>query len=212
MRDDRNPLLDYAEALSGPVPEYLQRLERTTFLRTLAPQMMCSRLQGRVLATLSKLLRPRRVLEVGTFTGYSALCLAEGLAPGGELITLEGNAEVAFIAEQFFAESPFAESILLRRCDATKEVQALDGQFDLIFLDADKRNYANYFHQLVDRLNPSGLLLSDNVLWDGRVADPTDEDPDVLALKAYNQLLTEDARVEVLILPLRDGLSVARRL
>lgn len=211
MRDDINPLVEYAEALSGPIPPYLLELERQTFLKTMAPQMMSGRLQGRILSLLSKLLRPQRILEVGTFTGYSALCLAEGLVEGGELHTIEGNPEVAFIADQFFRASPFREKIKLHRSNADDAIAMLSGSFDLVFLDADKRNYPHYFATLIDRVNPGGLLISDNVLWDGRVIDDADTDPDVRALAAYNQLLADDPRVELLILPIRDGLSVCRR-
>ena len=177
MRDDINHLVEYAEALSGPVPEYLYQLERQTFLKTISPQMLSGRLQGRLLSLLSKLLRPKRILEVGTFTGYSALCLAEGLAPDGELHTIEGDKEVAFIADRFFQVSPFKNRIRLHRSKAQKTIANIPGNFDLVFLDADKRNYANYFHDLIDRVNPGGLLISDNVLWDGRVIDRQDKNP-----------------------------------
>lgn len=222
MRDDINPLYDYAEALSGPIPAYLQELERATFLRTLAPQMMSGRLQGRLLALLSKLLRPKRILELGTFTGYSALCLAEGLAPNGQLDTIEGNLEMAALAKQFFDASPFKTQLQLhtenidgsRRSHVDSLIAKLvaEGSYDIIFLDADKRNYANYFHQLLPHLHPGGLFISDNVLWDGRVIHTDDTDPDVQALAQYNQLLASDPQVELLLLPLRDGLSVARKL
>ncbi|PHI21427.1 methyltransferase [Lewinellaceae bacterium SD302] len=213
MRDDLNPLFDYAEALSGPVPEYLHLLVRETNLKTLSPQMISGHLQGRILALLSKLLRPQRILEVGTFTGYSALCLAEGIAPGGELITIEGNPEVAWIAQKYFDASPYAEVFRLQSSKAGEYIEnQLSGHFDLIFLDADKRNYTNYFHQLIDRLNPGGLFISDNVLWDGRVVDPEDKEPDVRALDEFNRMLANDPRVETVVLPLRDGLSVARRI
>ncbi len=222
MRDDINLLFDYAEALSGQVPTYLHELERATFLRTLAPQMLCGALQGRLLALLSRLLRPKRILELGTFTGYSALCLAEGLPADGRLDTLEGNPEIAAIAQQFFKASPFAEQLHLQlhNMDGSRRgktdpliAKLLEaGDYDLIFLDADKRNYANYFHQLIPHLRPGGLFISDNVLWDGRVVNPADSDPDVQALANYNQLLATDPRVDLLLLPLRDGLSIARRL
>lgn len=212
MRDNIDPLMAYAEQFSGPIPDYLLQLERATFLKTLAPQMLSGRVQGRLLALLSRLHQPQRILEVGTFTGYSALCLAEGLAANGELHTIEGNPEVAYIAEQYFKASPYAASFRLHRCKADVAIAAIPGQFDLIFLDADKRNYANYFLDLVDRLSPGGLFISDNVLWDGRVTNPDDKDQDVRALDAFNQLLANDPRVETLILPLRDGLSVARKL
>jgi len=211
MRDDIDHRYDYAEALSGPLPAYLQAVERQTYLKTMAPQMLSGRLQGRVLALLSQLLRPRRILELGTFTGYSALCLAEGLADDGELHTIEGNAEVAHWAQQHFAASPFAERIRLHQGQAKDLLPTLPDAFDLIFLDGDKRGYPTYFHQLIGRLRPGGLLLADNVLWDGRVKLTAEVDPDVQALRAYNELVLADERVEVVVLPLRDGLSVARR-
>lgn len=211
MRDDIDPRHDYAESLSGPIPDYLMAVERQTFLKTMAPQMLSGRLQGRLLSLLSSLLRPRRILELGTFTGYSALCLAEGLAKNGILHTIEGNRETAFWASQNFASSPFADNIKLHRGQAADILPTLPEYFDLIFLDGDKRGYPDYFHQLIDRLNPGGLLLADNILWDGRVNVPADKDPDVQALKTYNELLLHDERIEVVVLPIRDGLSVGRK-
>ena len=212
MRDDIDPRHDYAEALSGPLPDYLIAVERQTHLKTMAPQMLTGRLQGRLLAMFSSLLRPRRVLELGTFTGYSALCLAEGLADGGELRTIEGNPETAFWAAQNFAASPYADRIRLHVGQAEAILPTLlDAPFDLIFLDGDKRGYPTYFHQLIDHLRPGGLLLADNVLWDGKVSKAGKPDPDVAALRAYNELLSNDPRVEVVVLPVRDGLSVARK-
>lgn len=211
MRDDIDPLFDYAEALSGPVPDYLTAVERQTFLRTMAPQMLSGRLQGRLLALLSKIQRPTTVLEIGTFTGYSALCLAEGLAPEGRLHTIEGNPETAYWAERHFAASPFAGRIQLHRGQARELLADLPPAFDLIFLDGDKRGYPAYYRLLRERLNPGGLLLADNVLWDGRIADGQRPDPDVAALRRYNDLLAADQDFDTLVLPLRDGLSVARR-
>ena len=211
MRDDIDPRYEYAEALSGPVPDYLLEVERQTFLKTMAPQMLSGQLQGRILSLLSKMLRPKTVLEVGTFTGYAALCLAEGLAPGGRLHTVEGNRETAFLARKNFAASPFADRIELHVGQARELLPALPPVFDLVFLDGDKRGYPDYFHELVGRLSPGGLLLADNILWDGKVSASGKHDPDVAALRAYNELLAADDRVEVVVLPLRDGLSVARR-
>lgn len=212
MRDDINPQYDYAEALSGPIPAYLQGVERQTFLKTMAPQMLSGRLQGRLLSMLSKLRQPKRILELGTFTGYSALCLAEGLAPGGKLHTIEGNAETAFLARQNFAASPFAGQIHLHVGQAAELMPTIAPPFDLVFMDGDKRGYPGYFHQLINQLSPGGLLLADNILWDGKVSNSGKPDLDVEALRAYNQLLVNDVRVEVVVLPLRDGLSVARRI
>lgn len=211
MRDTINPLYEYAEALSGPVPSYLLEVERQSFLKTMAPQMLSGQLQGRLLSLLSKLRQPETILEVGTFTGYSALCLAEGLAPGGKLHTIEGNQETAFLARQNFANSPFANSIKLHIGQALELLPGLPPVFDVVFLDGDKRGYPEYFHQLIDRLSPGGLLLADNILWDGKVSSTSKPNLDIEALRAYNQLLADDARIEVVVLPLRDGLSVARK-
>lgn len=212
MRDDINPRHEYAESISGPIPDYLLEVERQTFLKTMAPQMLSGRLQGRLLAMLSKIHQPKTVLELGTFTGYSALCLAEGLASDGTIHTIEGNAETAFWANKNFINSPFQGNIQLHEGQAVDILPTLPAHFDLIFLDGDKRGYPAYFHQLADRLNPGGLLLADNILWDGRVKAPADKDPDVQALKAYNELLLTDERIEVVVLPIRDGLSVGRKL
>lgn len=211
MRDDINPLYDYAEALSGPLPDYLLEVERQTFLKTMAPQMLSGRLQGRLLAMLSKLLQPRCILELGTFTGYSALCLAEGLAADGELHTIEGNPEIAFLAKANFASSPFAEQIHLHEGQAEDLLTSLPTTLDLVFLDGDKRGYPNYLPKLIERLSPGGLLLADNILWDGQVKANQRYNADAQALRTYNQLLLEDERMEVVVLPLRDGLSVGRK-
>jgi len=211
MRDDIDPRYDYAESLSGPLPAYLLEVERQTFLKTMAPQMLSGRLQGRLLSMLSKLRQPARILELGTFTGYSALCLAEGLAPGGELHTIEGNAETAFLARQNFAASPFADKIHLHVGQAADLMPNIPAPFDLVFMDGDKRGYPGYFHQLIGQLSPGGLLLADNILWDGKVSKNGKPDLDVEALRRYNDLVFADERVSSVVLPLRDGLSVARR-
>lgn len=211
MRDDIDPRYDYAEALSGPLPDYLHAVERQTFLKTMAPQMLSGRLQGRLLALLSRLLQPTALLEIGTFTGYSALCLAEGLAPGGRLYTIEGNPEHAARARRHFAASPFADRIELLAGPARELLDRAPAMLDLVFLDGDKRGYPEYFRRLAGRLRPGGLLLADNVLWDGKVNRPGRLDPDVAALRAYNDLLAGDDRFETVVFPLRDGLSVGRR-
>ncbi|MEL6670418.1 MAG: O-methyltransferase [Bacteroidota bacterium] len=212
MRDDINPLFDYAESLSGPIPEYLNQIERRTNLQTLAPQMMCSPLQGRILSLLSKLIQPKRILELGTFTGYSALCLAEGLAAGGELITIEGKPEHALMARRNIDGTPFVDRISVVEEDVLVYLQVYkSANFDLIFLDAKKRDYRRYFDLAFPHLRPGGLLISDNVTWDGRVLDPADEEAIATGLPAYNRYLAEHEELEMVMLPLRDGLSVARR-
>ncbi|MEM6394817.1 MAG: O-methyltransferase [Bacteroidota bacterium] len=213
MRDDLNPLFDYAQSLSSPIPDYLNHIERQTHLQTLAPQMMCSPMQGRILSLLSKLIQPKRILELGTFTGYSALCLAEGLASGGQLITIEGKPEHALMARRNFEQSPFAENIELIEGDVfvCMRTHKLSLQ-DIIFLDAKKRDYRRYFDLVFPLLRPGGLLISDNVTWDGRVLDPEDEEAIATGLPAYNRFLAEHEELEVVLMPLRDGLSVARRI
>jgi len=150
--------------------------------------------------------------EVGTFTGYSALCLAEGLAPNGELHTIEGNAETAYWAQHNFATSPFANQLHLHVGQAKELLHNLPATFDLIFLDGDKRGYPEYFKLLIDRLTPGGLLLADNILWDGKVSKDGKPDADVVALRRYNELVFADERLSSVVLPLRDGLSVARKI
>lgn len=212
MRDNIDPIYEYAESVSGPVPAYLHEVERQTYLKTMAPQMLSGHLQGRLLAMLSKLRRPTTVLEFGTFTGYSALCLAEGLTPNGVIHTIEGNEEMAFLARGNFANTPYAKQIEIHVGQAADLFPALTGPFDLIFLDGDKRSYPHYYPDLIDRLTPGGLLLADNILWDGKVNASGKLDTDAQALRTYNQLLAEDPRIEVVVLPLRDGLSVGRKL
>ncbi len=195
--------------MSGPIPDYLVEVERQTYLKTVAPQMMSGRLQGRLLALLSKLQQPARILEIGTFTGYATLCLAEGLGEAGRVDTIEGDAEVAFWARRNFAASPFANRIDLHLGQANEVLNRLAGPYDVIFLDGDKRGYPDYLPFLLSRLRVGGLLLADNVLWDGRAGGKI-RDEDAAALQTYNELVYQNKRLENLILPLRDGLAVAR--
>ncbi len=210
MRDNINHEYDYAESVSGPIPDYLLEVERQTYLRTMAPQMLSGRLQGRLLAMFSQLLRPRQILEIGTFTGYSALCLAEGLAEGGELHTIEGNPETALLATQHFEASPFSLQLHLHQGQAMDILPSLTQSWNLVFLDGDKQAYPDYLPIIADNMAPGGLLLADNVLWDGKVGTGK-QDKDVNALHQYNTLLAKRTDFEVVLLPLRDGLSVARK-
>ena len=210
-RDRVDPLIEYAEALSGPIPTYLDEVERQTYLKTIAPQMMSGRLQGRLLTLLSKLQRPERILEIGTFTGYASLCLAEGLTEHGSLDTIEGDAEVAYWAQRNFTASPYADRIVLYTGQAERVLPTLSGPYDLIFLDGDKRGYPGYLPLLLEKLRIGGLLLADNVLWDGRVGTKT-RDRDARALREYNKLVYQNRQLENVIIPLRDGLSIARRI
>lgn len=210
MRDAIDPRFDYAESLSGPLPDYLLTVERQTHLKTIAPQMMSGRLQGRILALLAKLTRPHRILEIGTFTGYATLCLAEGLRPGGRIVSVEGDPEHAARARRHFAASPFAGVIDLRQAEARDCLPDLTGPFELIFLDGDKRGYPEYFPLLVERLAPAGLLIADNVLWDGKTSRKSDDEV-ARKLQAYNQLTATHPLLETVVLPFRDGLSICRK-
>lgn len=204
-------LAAYAENHTSPESELLYELNRQTHLRTTRARMLSGHLQGRFLALLSQLLRPRFVLEIGTFTGYSALCLAEGLHPEGKLVTLDNNPETNTMARSFFARSAYAGKIDLREGDARQTIAALDGPFDLVFIDADKENYGNYFDLVIDKVPPGGLIIADNVLWSGKVADAGTQDKDTEALKRFNEQVAADPRVENILVPLRDGLMVARK-
>lgn len=202
---------DYCTRHSSAEPATLRALERETHLKTLAPQMLSGALQGRLLALLSRLLRPQTILEVGTFTGYGAHCLAEGLVADGVLHTLEGNPEVAYLIRKHLAAAGLEDRVQLHLGDAKALIPTLPGTFDLVFLDANKREYATYFDLVADRINPGGLLLADNVLWSGKVV-AGETDPDTQILDAFNKQVLADARFTNLILPLRDGLLIAQKL
>lgn len=204
-------LEEYCEVHTSPEPDYLKKLHRATHLRTLYPQMLSGRLQGRFLSFISKLLRPRYILEVGTFTGYSALCLAEGLSEDGILFTLEADTELEDIIREHWRLSPYESRLTLVLGEALNTIPTLPvQQFDLIFLDADKENYPVYYPLLRERLRPGGLFIADNVLWSGKVTDPSCTDRETEALRVFNRLVAEDYGLEKMMLPLRDGLLIAR--
>ena len=203
---------NYVVKHSDNEPELLQKLNRETHQKILQPRMLSGDYQGRVLSMLSKLIQPKFILEIGTYTGYSALCLAEGLTKGGELHTIDVNEELVDFQRKYFDASPFGKQIYQHLGNALDIIPELDHTFDLVFIDADKPNYINYFHAIVDKLRPGGIILSDNVLWSGKVAEPiNDKDTSTKLLVEYNQLLKEDSRVETVILPIRDGLTISRK-
>ncbi|MAZ27511.1 MAG: methyltransferase [Cytophagaceae bacterium] len=203
---------DYTVAHSQQEPELLQQLRRETFQKVLQPRMLSGPYQGRVLSMLSKVIHPGVILEIGTYTGYSALCLAEGLASGGVLHTIDINEELEDLQRRYFDRSPFGESIIQHLGSALDVIPMIDGNFDLVFIDADKPNYPQYFDLIVDRLNPGGIILSDNVLWSGKVVEPVkDDDVSTRALLHYNTLLATDERLETVLLPIRDGLTISRK-
>src|SRR5690606_17154090 len=204
-------LEDYIADHSEPEPELLRQLSRETHLKVLRPRMMTGHFQGRVLAILSKIIAPKYILEIGTYTGYSALCLAEGLRKGGELHTLEINVELQKIQRSYFDRSPHGPQIVQHIGDALDIIPKLERTFDLVFIDAHKLEYDAYFEAAIQKTRPGGVILSDNVLWSGKVVEPLEKsDRTTQALLAYNKKLVEDPRVETVLLPIRDGLTLSR--
>lgn len=193
--------------------ELLAGLNRATHVRILQPRMLSGHFQGRLLSLLSKLIRPERILEIGTYTGYSALCMAEGLTKTGKLITIDVNAQLEDFVRPYFARSAFNDQIDYRIADAGELIPTLDEEFDLVFIDADKRNYPKYYDLVIDKVKPGGIILSDNVLWSGKVVQTEGKiDKDTEVLLAYNEMIHNDPRVENILLPIRDGIMVARKL
>lgn len=204
-------LADYANAHSTVASSLLQRIERETHLEVLQPRMLSGPFQGRLLSLISKLVQPKRILEIGTYTGYSALCLAEGLTKEGKLITLDVNEELHKRVQGYFNASDYSEHIDYRIGDALDLIPALNETWDLVFIDADKKNYLNYYDLVVDRVRSGGLILADNVLWSGKVIDEKAQDKETVLLRQYNERINHDERVENILLPIRDGIMVARK-
>ena len=204
-------LENYVANHSENEPDLLVRLDKETHQKIMQPRMLSGHFQGRILSVLSKIIHPKHILEIGTYTGYAALCLAEGLQKDGTLDTIDINEELVTIQNKYFQLSPWASQITNHLGDAIKIIPTLNKKFDLVFIDADKENYINYFHLVVPMMNPGGIILSDNVLWSGKVLEklnPKDESTKVLL--EYNILLKNDPRVETVLLPIRDGLTVSR--
>jgi predicted O-methyltransferase YrrM len=205
-----NPLIEkYCLAHTSAENDLLQEINRITHLKTLNPRMLSGHLQGRLLSLLSKLINPTVALEVGTFTGYSTLCIAEGLSPNGYLYTIEANQEYAFLAKNFFEKSLYKNQIKLLVGDAHSVLPHFKETIDFAFIDADKKSYGFYFNYLADKIRSGGLLVADNVLWSGKVIDETQTDKETTLIKEFNNQLINDSRFEVLMLPIRDGLTVA---
>jgi caffeoyl-CoA O-methyltransferase len=193
--------------------EILKKVERLTNLKTLKPRMLSGSYQGRFLSMISKLLKPSNILEIGTFTGYSALCLAEGLTQKGKLITIDNNEEIHVIAEEAFKESVYYNQIIKITGNALSIIQDLDILFDLIFIDADKENYLNYYQSCLNKLNAGGLILADNVLWSGKVAKNAKlDDKKTRAIIEFCDYVQNDPRVENILIPIRDGIMMARKI
>ncbi|MFW0714460.1 O-methyltransferase [Pedobacter sp. N23S346] len=204
INDDlQNLLITYCE----PENELLQQIDRETNLKVLMPRMISGHYQGRVLSMLSKMISPRRILEIGTFTGYATLCLAEGLSKDGILYTLDINVELEDMVRNHFSQSPYNNQINYILGDATETVNNLDEIFDLVFIDADKKNNGTYYDLIFDRVRPGGIIIVDNVLWSGKVLQDK-QDKDTKNITTFNDKIATDQHVEKLILPVRDGLFV----
>ena len=202
---------DYIVSHSESEPELLQELTRETYQKILQPIMLSGPYQGRVLSMISKLVRPKTILELGTFTGYATLCLAEGLLEDGEIHTIDVNEELVDFQRKYFDRSPYGAQIHQHLGSAIDLIPTFEKTFDLVFIDADKPNYVNYFHLIIDKMNPGGIILSDNVLWSGKVVEELNpRDVDTKVLLEYNKLLNNDDRIETVLLPIRDGLTVSR--
>ena len=205
-------LEEYISAHIGPESALLRDIYRETNLKLLNPRMASGHIQGRLLKMLVTMIRPRMVLEVGTFTGYATLCMAEGLPEGGRIHTVEIDDELEDFILNGFKKSPYSDRIELHIGDALKVVPGLGLKFDLIFLDGEKREYPEYYSSLLEYLKPGGYMIADNTLWDGHVVDSEyDSDPQTVAVKKFNDMVRADERVEVAMIPIRDGLTIIRK-
>ena len=204
-------IAEYLSQNSEKEPEILSKLNRETHQKVLQPRMLSGHIQGRFLSLISKIKSPLYILEIGTYTGYGTLCLAEGLATGGKIFTIDRNEELLKIQNKYFEESGNRDRIVQLTGNAIDILDNLNQTFDLIFIDADKENYVKYFQLVSEKLNPNGLIISDNVLWSGKVVEEdNDNDDETNTLKKFNRILNEDKKFETVILPLRDGISISR--
>lgn len=206
-----DPKLDeYVVEHTSKESELLYELHRETYMKVLQPRMLSGHFQGRVLSMLSKMIRPKRMLELGTYTGYSALCLAEGLTKDGMLHTIDKNEELEDFVQRFIDRSSFRNSIQQHIGNALKIIPRLDEEWDLVFIDADKENYVNYYELLMPKLKSGCYILADNILWSGKVIDETAQDKDTVLLREFNERITDDSRIENILLPIRDGIQIGR--
>tara|TARA_B000000441_G_scaffold39477_1_gene25817 strand:+ start:672 stop:1310 length:639 start_codon:yes stop_codon:yes gene_type:complete len=203
-------ILEYSIKNSDPPSNLLNDLERETNLKILQPRMLSGNFQGRFLSFLSKISKPKSVIEIGTYTGYSALCIAEGLDPNGVIHTIDNNEELTYIQNKYFEKSNYRSNIKQYTDDAIKILPKLNITFDFAFIDADKINYINYFEIIIKKMKKGGLIVSDNVLWSGKVLEENFQDEETEMLKKFNSMLKKDKRITNLIVPLRDGLSISQ--
>ena len=203
-------LQQYIDDHSMEESDLLKALDRETHQKVLQPRMLSGLYQGRLLALLAKMIGPKKILEVGTYTGYATLCMAEGLTTGGSIDTIDHNEELTDMQRRYFDQSPYGSQIIQHLGEAKDILKSLTGPYDLVFLDADKENYPHYFDLIIDKLEMGGVILSDNVLWSGKVLEKA-ADEATSALQEYNHKINTDVRVESVVLPIRDGLTITRK-
>ena len=204
-----NKIEDYIRKNSSKEPKILKDLNKETYLKVLNPRMLSGHLQGRFLSIITKLIKPKKILEIGTYTGYSAICMAEGLIENGIIHTIDINEELISIQNKYFAKSKCNNSIIQHVGDARNIIKSINEKFDLVFLDADKENYIEYYELVIEKVRKGGLIIADNVLWTGKVVEPEKDDDELTQyLIDFNKMINEDDRVENIILPLRDGLNI----
>lgn len=202
---------DYSARHTAAANDLLEKIDRETHVNVLRPRMLSGHVQGRILSMLAHMIKPRRVLEIGAYTGYSALCMAEGLPDDGQLITIDVNEELEPIVDGYFKASPYASQLKYLIGNAMDLIPTIDERFDMVFIDADKINYYNYYELILPKMNAGGFIIADNILWSGKVTStPKPNDKDTLALIAFNKKVHEDARVENVLLAVRDGLMILR--
>lgn len=206
-------LLAYSEQFTEPESPILAELNRETYANVLVPRMLSGHIQGRMLSMFSNMLKPKQILEIGTYTGYSALCLVEGLLDGGTLHTIDINEELEGMVKKYIRKAGYEDKVKQYVGNAIDIIPTIDSTFDLVFIDADKTNYANYYDMVIDRVRTGGVIIADNVLWSGKVLDEKElaKDKDTKALHEYNLKIHADPRVENVLFPVRDGLMVARK-
>ena len=203
-------IMEYVINNSEDEPELLKELAKETYQKILQPRMLSGHPQGRILSLLSKIIRPKRILEIGTYTGYGTICLAEGLTDDGKIITIDKNEEIIDFQNKYFEKSGYRERIIQLNGEALDIIETLSDKFDIVFLDADKENYIEYYKSISNKLVKGGILISDNVLWSGKVLEETSNDLETNILKRFNRLLKNDKKFETIIIPIRDGVSISR--
>ena len=203
-------LADYLNKNSEKEPEILSRLSKETHQKILQPRMLSGHIQGRFLSFISKIKSPDKILEIGTYTGYSTICLAEGLSKNGKIDTVDKNEELIKIQNKYFEESGYRNKIIQHTGYALDILKNLNEKYDIIFIDADKENYINYFNQVSNKLSKNGIIISDNVLWSGKVLDSNQMDEETSILVQFNKIINDDKRFKSIILPIRDGISISR--